>query len=196
MKFSRRAAATSRAVISRSLWNKIKSQFLNEISQKVLLHSIPDKLIMNAYQTPPKCVHGSQGARSYFKCKFQWQKKYYLNSLWISWWQNPTVPTDLQGKDTKMAPNRWFSPTIFVYLTMKNIGLIVRRPSVLLSRSLCHTLTSLKKKKIYQTPKKSPYMRAILKLSLWRMYLMFCQSKELNLLWYQRTWRICCNHWI
>ena len=85
MKFSRRAAATSRAVISRSLWNKIKSQFLNEISQKVLLHSIPDKLIINAYQTPPKCVHGSQGARSYFKCKFQWQKKYYLNSLWITW---------------------------------------------------------------------------------------------------------------
>ena len=85
MKFSRRAAATSRAVISRSLWNKIKSQFLNEISQKVLLHSIPDELIINADQTPPKCVHGSQGARSYFKCKFQWQKKYYLNSLWITW---------------------------------------------------------------------------------------------------------------
>ena len=56
MKFSRRAAATSRAVISRSLWNKIMSQFLNEISQKVLLHSIPDELIINADQAPPKSV--------------------------------------------------------------------------------------------------------------------------------------------
>ena len=56
MKFSRRAATTSRAVITRSLWNKIKSQFLHEISQKVLLHSILDELITNADQTPSKSV--------------------------------------------------------------------------------------------------------------------------------------------
>ena len=56
MKFSRRAATTSRPVITRSLWNEIKTQFLHEISQKVLLHNIPDELIINADQTPSKFV--------------------------------------------------------------------------------------------------------------------------------------------
>ena len=56
MKFSRRAASTSRPVITCSLWNEIKSQFLHGISQKVLFYSIPDELIINADQTPPKFV--------------------------------------------------------------------------------------------------------------------------------------------
>ena len=56
MKFSRRAAAFTRLVITRSLWNEIKFQFLNEISQKVLLHSIPDELIINADQAPLQSV--------------------------------------------------------------------------------------------------------------------------------------------
>ena len=56
MKFLRRAANTSRPVITHSLWNEIKSQFLQEISQKVLFHSIPDELIINADQTPSKFV--------------------------------------------------------------------------------------------------------------------------------------------
>ena len=51
MKVSRRVATTSRPVITRSLWNEIKSQFPHEISQKVLLHSIPDELIINADHT-------------------------------------------------------------------------------------------------------------------------------------------------
>ena len=56
MKFSRRAAATTRLVITRTLWNEIKFQFLNEISQKVLLNRILDELIINADQAPPKFV--------------------------------------------------------------------------------------------------------------------------------------------
>ena len=48
MKFSRRAATTSLPVITRSLWNEIKSQFLHAISQKVFLFSILDELITNA----------------------------------------------------------------------------------------------------------------------------------------------------
>ena len=48
MKFSRRAATTSIPVITRSLRNKIKSQFLHAMSQKVFLLSIPDELITNA----------------------------------------------------------------------------------------------------------------------------------------------------
>ena len=56
MKFSRRTATTSRPVITRSLWNEIKSYFLYEISQKVLLHSIPDELVINADQTLLKFV--------------------------------------------------------------------------------------------------------------------------------------------
>ena len=77
MKFSRRAATTSIPVITRSLWNEIKSQFLQEISQKVLLHSIPDELTINADQTLSKFVatdkhnHGSQGTKAYFKGRFQ-----------------------------------------------------------------------------------------------------------------------------
>ena len=56
MKFVRRAATTSRPVITHSLWNEIRSQFLQEISQKVLFHSILDELIINADQTPSKFV--------------------------------------------------------------------------------------------------------------------------------------------
>ena len=56
MKFPRRAAATTRLVITRTLWNEIKFQFLNEISQKVLLNRILDELIINADQAPPKFV--------------------------------------------------------------------------------------------------------------------------------------------
>ena len=56
MKFSRRVPTTSRPVITRSLWNKIKSQFLHKISQKVLLDSITDELIINADRTPLKFV--------------------------------------------------------------------------------------------------------------------------------------------
>ena len=36
----------------------------------------------------------------------------------------------------------------------------------------------------------------LLKLNLWPMYLMFYQRTELNVLWYQRTRRSSCNHWI
>lgn len=56
MKFSRRAATTSRPVITRSLWIEVKSQFLHDISEKVLLYNIPDELIINADQTPSKYV--------------------------------------------------------------------------------------------------------------------------------------------
>ena len=55
MKFSRRAATTSRP-ITHSLWNEIKVQFLHEISQNVLLHSIPDELTINADQASLKFV--------------------------------------------------------------------------------------------------------------------------------------------
>ena len=52
MKFSHRGATKSRAVITRSLWIRAKSQFLHNISDKVLLYNIPDELIINADQTP------------------------------------------------------------------------------------------------------------------------------------------------
>ena len=56
MKFSRRADTTSRPVITRSLWIEANSQFLYDISDKVLLYNIPGELIINADQTPSKCV--------------------------------------------------------------------------------------------------------------------------------------------
>ena len=87
MKFSPRAATTSRPVITCFLWNKIKSQFLNEISQKVLLHSIPDELIINADQTPSKFVStdnitmAAKGQKHISRAGSNDKKKYYLNSL-------------------------------------------------------------------------------------------------------------------
>lgn len=56
MNFSRRVATTSRPVITRSLWNEVRSLFLYEISEKVLRYKIPDELIINADQTPSKFV--------------------------------------------------------------------------------------------------------------------------------------------
>ena len=56
MKFSRRAVTTSRPVITRSLWVEVRSQFLYEITDKVLKHNISDELIINIDQTPSKFV--------------------------------------------------------------------------------------------------------------------------------------------
>ena len=56
MNFSRRASATSRPVITHSLWIEAKSQFLYDIYDKVLLYNIPDDLIVNADQTQSKYV--------------------------------------------------------------------------------------------------------------------------------------------
>ena len=56
MKFSRRAVTTSRPVITRSLWLEVRSQFLYEITHKVLKRNIPDELIINIDQTPSKFV--------------------------------------------------------------------------------------------------------------------------------------------
>ena len=56
MKFSCRAATISKPVRTCSLWIEAKSQFLHDTSDKVLLYNIPDKLIINAYQTPSKYV--------------------------------------------------------------------------------------------------------------------------------------------
>ena len=56
MKFSCLAVTTSRPVITRSLWAEVRSQFLNEITDKVLQHNIPDELVINVDQTPSKFV--------------------------------------------------------------------------------------------------------------------------------------------
>ena len=56
MTFSRRAVTTSRPVFTRLLWVEVRSQFLYEITDKVLKHNIPDELIINVDQTPSKFV--------------------------------------------------------------------------------------------------------------------------------------------
>ena len=56
MKFSCHAVTTSRPVITRSLWVEVRSQFLYEITDKVLKHNIPDELIINVDQTLSKFV--------------------------------------------------------------------------------------------------------------------------------------------
>ena len=53
---------------------------------------------------------------------------------------------------------------VFVYHTMKNIR--VMKPSILLSKSLCHMLRNLKKKNVYQTIKKVSLYGTFLKFNL------------------------------
>ena len=56
MNFICRAVTTSRPVITRSLWNEVRSRYLFEIIDLTLKHNIPDELIINADQTPSKFV--------------------------------------------------------------------------------------------------------------------------------------------
>ena len=56
MKFPHRAATISRPAIKRSLWIEDKPQFSRDISDKVLLFNIPEKLIINDDQTPSKYI--------------------------------------------------------------------------------------------------------------------------------------------
>ena len=110
----------------------------------MLLHSIPDELIINADQAPPKSVAtdnitiAAKGQKHILKRSIIFQFVNYFMA-------KPYVPNNLQRKDITM---------VFVYPIMKKIGVMRWRPSVLLSRSLCYKLKSLKKKKVYQTIKK------------------------------------------
>ena len=52
MNLSRRAATTSRPIITRSLWEEINTQHLHYIASAVRTYNIPDELILNAHQTP------------------------------------------------------------------------------------------------------------------------------------------------
>jgi len=56
MNFTCRAVTTSRPIITRSLWNEVRSRYLFEIIDLTLKHNIPDELIINADQTPSKFV--------------------------------------------------------------------------------------------------------------------------------------------
>ena len=54
MNFSRRAAATSKPIIARALWEEINTQYLDDIASAVRTYNIPDELILNADETPSK----------------------------------------------------------------------------------------------------------------------------------------------
>ena len=56
MNFSRRAATTSKTVITWSLWEEINSQYLHDIASAVQTNIISDELILKEDQTPSKYV--------------------------------------------------------------------------------------------------------------------------------------------
>ena len=56
IKFSHGQDTTLRPVITRPLWAEVRSQFLHEITNKVLQHNIPDELIINIDQRTSKFV--------------------------------------------------------------------------------------------------------------------------------------------
>ena len=60
MNMSRRTTTTSRPVITRSLWEEIRTQFLHNIATIVVAENIPDELILNLDQTPSKYVAASK----------------------------------------------------------------------------------------------------------------------------------------
>ena len=55
-KFSHRATTTPRPIKKHSLQIEVKSPFIHDISDKVLLYNISDESIVNADQTPSKYV--------------------------------------------------------------------------------------------------------------------------------------------
>ena len=56
IKFPRLAVTTLRPVISSSLWDELRSQYLDKITAKVLQHNIPDGPIININQMELKFV--------------------------------------------------------------------------------------------------------------------------------------------
>ena len=56
MNFSRRAATTSRPIITWSLWEEINTQYLHDIASAIRTCNIPDELILNADQPPSKYI--------------------------------------------------------------------------------------------------------------------------------------------
>ena len=56
MNMSRRMITTSRPVVTRSLWEEVRTQFLYDIVSAVMKYEIPVEIIRNIGQTPSKCV--------------------------------------------------------------------------------------------------------------------------------------------
>ena len=56
MNLSQGMVTTSRPTATRSIWLETRMQYLHDIVQVVVSHSIPDELIINADQTPSKYV--------------------------------------------------------------------------------------------------------------------------------------------
>ena len=82
MKFSHRPVKISRPAITRSLWIEANSQFLHDISDKVLLYNIPDNLIINADKHHPNhCVKSVQ-IRSFFWFVFSCIRTEYRDLLY------------------------------------------------------------------------------------------------------------------
>ena len=139
MKFSRRAATTSIPVITRSLWNEIKSQFLHDISRKVLLHNIPDDLIINADQMPSKFVAtdnitmAAKGEKHISRVGSSDKRSITLTICESH--DDTVLPFQLiyKGKHQDRSQTLIFR-MVFVYHTMKNIGAMKRRQFVLLKR--------------------------------------------------------------
>ena len=60
----------------------VKSQFLDDISEKVLFDNIPNKLTINTDQTPDKFTATD---KTYFPQWFQWQEIYNIDIFRITW---------------------------------------------------------------------------------------------------------------
>ena len=112
MKFSRRAATTSRPVITLSLWIKATSQFLHDISDKVILYNFPDEFIISADQTPLKYVTVDNAAMAAKGKKHIFRTGSRSITLTLCTSHNGTIllfQLTFKRKNSKIATKCWFS---------------------------------------------------------------------------------------
>ena len=60
MQFTRRMVTTSRPVITKSIWEEVRTKFLHDIVETAVKYNISDELIFNIDQTPSKYVPTSK----------------------------------------------------------------------------------------------------------------------------------------
>ena len=132
MKFSYRGATKSRAVTTRSLWIEIKSQFLHDISVKVLLYNISDELMINADQTPTQvAIDNVTMAAKGEKCISRPVSTDRNITLTICESHSGRIlPFQLiyKEKTTRLLPNVDFPDRFFSCHTIKNTGAMKLRP--------------------------------------------------------------------
>ena len=124
IKFSRRADTISWPVITHSLWTETKSQFLHDISDKVLFFNIPGELIINGDQTLSKYVATdnvmmvSKGEKHISRTSFKHKRSIILT---LCETHNGKILPYLKRKSGRITSKCWFSWRVFLVAKWKTL---------------------------------------------------------------------------